>query len=71
MTDSNQFVVAAQESASLEERQIEFLDSIVLDSLSSVKDSSRRTRVYDIRLFTRIECLRFKPLSNYHDNIPE
>ncbi len=71
MTDFNQLIVAPQESASLEERKIELLDSIVLDSLLSAKDSSISTRAYDIRLFTRIECLRFKPLRNYQDNIPE
>ncbi len=70
VTDSHRFAIAAQEDTSLEDDKTEHLNVIILDSLSSAKESGRRTRAYDIRLFTRIEYLLFKP-NNYHDDIPE
>lgn len=70
VTDSHRFAIAAQEDTSLEDDQTEHLNVIILDSLSSAKESSIRIRAYDIRLFTRIEYLLFKP-NNYYDDIPE
>ncbi|KAK0430867.1 hypothetical protein EV421DRAFT_235033 [Armillaria borealis] len=59
------------EGASLEEEQIDRLNSIILNNLPTAKEPSRRTRVFAIMLYALIEDLLFEPRQSHHVEEPE